>query len=180
MIHHARQSVTIAFIVFGVAPAIGAGEIHIKYGPDAPEKMAAENVAYYEGMLNLDRNHPAAFEHDHPFFAKMFVDPTRLNKLINRWEADEQRFEYWHNSLWKVLDGYVLTHENQIPPPVILPPPGGNSGVGSSGGGGNGGSLGAQSLPEPSTLALWISGLLVGLGRLSWQRASRSPVRHVP
>ena len=28
-----------------------------------------------------------------------------MNNLVNRWESHEQRFEYWHCALWKILDG---------------------------------------------------------------------------
>jgi hypothetical protein len=181
MIHRAKILVSMAFLLFGVGPELLAGGIHIRYGPDAPEKLAAANEAYYEGVLNLYHNHPAEFEHDHPFYAKMFNDPTMMNKLVARWEAHEQRFEYWHNSLWKVLDGYVVSQQSLTPPSIVLPPPSDSSGVGAQGSGANGnGGVGAQTLPEPSTVVLWISGFLVGLGRLAWRRASRSCVRVAP
>ncbi|MGP0068002.1 MAG: PEP-CTERM sorting domain-containing protein [Isosphaeraceae bacterium] len=165
MIHHAKILISMALILLGVGAELSAGEIHIRYGPDAPEKLAAANEVYYEGVLNLYHNHPAAFEHDHPFYVKMFDDPTMLDKLVRRWESHEQRFEYWHNCLWKVLDGYEVSQQGLTPPGQILPPPSGTSGVGAQGGGGSGnGGIGAQSVPEPSTIVLCLTGLLVGLG----------------
>ncbi len=94
-----------------------AGQIHIRYKPDAPEKMAATDVAYYHGVLDLYHNHPAAFTAEHPFYVKMFNEPVMLDRLVARWEADEPRFEYWHNCLWKVLNGYVHSHQGFLSPP---------------------------------------------------------------
>jgi hypothetical protein len=76
-----------------------AGGVHIRYGPDAPEKMAASNLRYYEGVLNLERHHPIAFASEHPFYTEMFHKPAMMDRLVARWEAHEQRFEYWHDCL---------------------------------------------------------------------------------
>ncbi len=161
-----------------------AGQIHIRYRPDAPEKMAAADVAYYHGVLDLYHNHPAAFTAEHPFYVKMFNSPVMMDRLVVRWEADEPRFEYWHNCLWKVLNGYVHSHQG------LLSPPGGSSvgvsqgnpvgpggaaaqggsspsGTGSGGNGpgvqtlGGGSGPGTQSVPEPSSILLMGIGLLV-------------------
>jgi hypothetical protein len=135
--------------------------------------LAAANESFYERELSLEHRQPAGFANEHPFYAKLFNDPTMLNNLVDRWEAHEQRFEYWNFPLWKILDGYVVSREGLTPPGRILPPAPGGSGVGAQGSGGNGnGGVGAQSVPEPSTAILWISGLLVGLGRLAWRRDS--------
>jgi hypothetical protein len=162
---------SVALSLFGVARELSAGGIHIRYGPDAPEKLAVANEAYYEGILNRYHQHPAEFEHNHPFYAKMFNDPTMMNNLVHRWEAHEERFEYWHLCLWKVLDGYLVYEQSLSLPTHVLPPPSGNSGIGAQGSGGTGnGGIGAQSVPEPSTGVLWTSGLLVGLGWLAGRR----------
>jgi hypothetical protein len=159
-----------ACLLLGFAGNVHAGGIHIRYGPDAPERLAAENVRYYEGLLNLEHNHPLAFAHEHPFYAKLLHDPVMMENLIARWEAHPQRFEYWHPCLWKVLDGYEHTHPSRAGQIVVLEnpinpggvgtaerngsPPGGGGGSGPSGGGeGN-----APVVPEPS------SGLLMVLG----------------
>jgi hypothetical protein len=109
-----------------------AGGIHIRYAADAPEQDAAQDVLYYQGVLNLYHNHPTAFAREHPFYTKMFGDPVMMDKLLARWEANEQRFEYWHNCLWKVLNGYLHSHPSQ---PVSVGS-GGSSVSGASGGGG--------------------------------------------
>ncbi len=44
-------------LLFGASSRAGAGGIHIRYGPDAPEKMAASNIRYYEGVLSLEHHH---------------------------------------------------------------------------------------------------------------------------
>jgi hypothetical protein len=157
-----------------------AGGIHIRYGPDAPERMEAANVAYYEGVLHLEHNHPIAFALDHPFYTKMFDNPVMIDRLEMRWEAHEQRFEYWHDCLWKVLDGYRAEHHglsstSPIPPgiPRNLGEVGADSGTGSLLGGtdarGNnlgispagvpGGGVVALSVPEPSSGLLMLLGL---------------------
>jgi hypothetical protein len=160
-----------AFILFGVARELPAGGIHIRYGPDAPEKLAVANEEFYLGALRFDERHPAEFKHEHPFYAKLFNDPIEMNKLVLRWEAHEQRFEYWNFPLWKVLDGYLVFEKSLIPPTEIQSVPPGSTGLGAQGSGGSGnGGIGAQSIPEPSTLVLWIIGLLAGLGRLAWRR----------
>lgn len=185
--------VAVCALMAAVEGRATAGGIHIRYGPHAPEKLAAKDVAYYNGVLNLYHNHPAAFAAEHPFYVKMFNNPVMLNRLVARWEAHAPRFEYWHDCLWKVLNGYVHSHQgfsspaggssgvlqlnpagsgggaahgNSIP---FLTGSGGNGngdgggGKGTSGGGnggGGGGGIGAQGVPEPSSV------LLMGLGVL--------------
>ncbi len=174
-------SVTCALLAVIDRPAT-AGGIHIRYGPDAPEKMAAANVVYYEGVLNLEHNHPIAFALDHPFYTKMFDDPAMIDRLELRWEAHEQRFEYWHDCLWKVLDGYRAEHHglaSASPIPAGMPLKfgeiGADSGSGSLFGGtdarGNnpgispagapGGRIAILSVPEPSSGLLMVLGLTV-------------------
>jgi hypothetical protein len=157
-------------LLLGSAGQVEGGGIHIRYGPNAPEKLAAANILYYEGVLNLEHNHPIAFAKEHPFYTKMFQDPVMLDKLIDRWEAHEQRFEYWHNCLWKVLDGYVASHAElpgqPVPPPLVSPLPDGPTDVGGGGvsdqnGAGGGGKVQTAAVPEPS------SGLLIVLGLLA-------------
>jgi hypothetical protein len=126
-------------------------------------------------VLALEHNHPIEFAKEHPFYTKMFDDPVMLDKLIDRWEAHEQRFEYWHDCLWKVLDGYVASH-----PELPAPAPGNPTEIAGSGpndrngsspeslgpaGGPGGGGVSTAAVPEPS------SGLLIVLGLLgsgSW------------
>ena len=94
MVHHARILAGMTFVLFGVVRELPAGGIHIRYGPDAPEKLAVANEKFYEGALRFDERHPAEFEHEHPFYAKLFNDPIEMNNLVLHWEAHEQRFEY--------------------------------------------------------------------------------------
>jgi hypothetical protein len=106
-----------------------------------------------------------------------------MKRMVARWEAHEQRFEYWHPYLWRILDGYEFRphpdHRRSIDPPPIDPPPhSGGSGNGPHGGGGDGGggSPGVQprggggtpgAIPEPGSIVLLISGFsLVALGRI--------------
>ena len=164
-----------------------AGQIHIRYRSDAPEKMAATDVAYYNGVLNLYHHHPTAFAAEHPFYVKMFKDPVMLDRLVARWEADEPRFEYWHNCLWKVLNGYVTSHQGLLHPPGsssvgtsqlnsvggggaaaqggTIPAGAGSGGNGPGtqtlGGGGGGSGPGTQGVPEPSSVLLMGLGLLI-------------------
>src|SRR5262249_47761365 len=104
-----------------------AGGVHIRYGPDAPEKLAASNLRYYQGVLNLEHNHPIAFAREHPFYTEMFHNPAMMDRLVDRWQAHEQRVEYWHGCLWKGLDGYRGSHRGQpghrVTSPGGPPPP---------------------------------------------------------
>ncbi len=164
-----------------------AGGVHIRYGPNAPERMAASNLLYYHGVLNLYHHHPIAFAREHPFYTAMFHHPAMMDRLVARWQAHETRFEYWHDCLWKVLDGYLVSHPGQsghlttstggLPVPGGLGPvdlgspilkpvePGGNHPNTDGGGSGGGGGLTSNAVPEPS------SGLLIVIGALvagSW------------
>ena len=113
-----------------------AGGIHIRYGPDVPEQLAAKNVGYYEGIVTMEHRHPIAFAEEHPFYTRMFHDPGLLNKEMALWESHEQRFEYWHDCLWKVLDGYQHSHLGLHSSHAF---PTGSSLKGFEGGGGTGG-----------------------------------------
>ena len=140
----AKVQVLLLLTVFGGAPPVLAGGgLHIHFGPDAPNKMAATNEVYYEGILNLYHNHTAEFERDHPFYVKVFNDPVRMDRLLHRWESHEERFEYWHWCLWKVLDGHLKLEGSLEHPGLIHPLGSSHSGGGSQGGvdfgdGGNG------------------------------------------
>src|SRR5579875_3839486 len=161
-------------------PRAIAGGVHIRYGPHAPERMAASNLLYYHGMLNLYHHHPIAFAREHPFYTAMFHHPAMMDRLVARWQAHETRFEYWHDCLWKVLDGYLVSHaggtghlttsagRSPVPgglSPVVLGSPilnpvgpGGNRS--NTGAGGGGGGETSNAVPEPS------SGLLIVVGTL--------------
>ncbi len=167
---HAKTVATVACILLGAGRELDAGSIHIRYAADAPEKMAAANEIYYEGVLNLYHNHTEWFEHTHPLYTRMFNDTEVMDKLLARWEAHEQRFEYWHDCLWKVLDGYRASHE-PLPIPGVSPDSSGGSGGGpaSDDGGGGGGHVHVQDLPEPSTGVMMISVLMVGLLGCIWR-----------
>jgi len=177
----ARTFTAVACILFGSSRELGAGSIHIRYGADAPEKMAAANEIYYGGVLNLYHNHTEVFEHNRHFYTRMFNDTEVMDKLLARWEAHEQRFEYWHDCLWKVLDGYRASHESLPHFSQILSISGGSTEIvpggispesvspGSGGGGGDGGHVHVQDLPEPSTGVMMISVLIVGLLGFIWR-----------
>ncbi len=111
--------------------------------------------------------HTTWFEHAHPFYTKMFHNPMMLEKLTARWEAHEQRFEYWHWCLWKVLNGYQTTYpvaptQYQNFPPVgqlpaqVLPPAASATSVNSPVGT-------ASGVPEPSSVALLLVAMGVGV-----------------
>jgi hypothetical protein len=178
MINRAEILAAIAGIVLGGGRELSAGGIHIRYPVDAPEKLAAANEVYAQGVLNMYERHPRWFEHTHPFYTEMFHNPEMMDRLIARWEAHEQRFEYWHYCLWKVLDGYMISHQTPLPLLPILPPSSSHA-VSEAGGNGPGGgpgkgnqNLGAPGVPEPSAGVLMVSGLIVGLIRFARRRVS--------
>ncbi len=164
-----------------------AGGVHILYGPHAPERFAERNVEYYRGLLHFAHNHPREFALEHPFYVRMFNDQAMIENLLARWEAHEQRFEYWHDCLWKVLDGYRVTHREPtigiggqthgIPGDRGNPSSGGGSpqnhpAGGNGGNGGNGGG-GVQpfSVPEPSAAVLLAVG--VSFAAIGYRRSRR-------
>jgi len=151
-----------------------AGSVHIHWAPDAPERLQAANVLLYEELVAYRDADPTVFDKHHPFFAGILTDPAYMNQIVARWQAHEQRFEYWHPYLWRILDGYEFRPDPAPPPPIDPPPDPGNSGKGDHGGGGSsaGGGGGAQpdggggkpsATPEPSSLVLWISGFGLAL-----------------
>ncbi|MHB1560457.1 MAG: PEP-CTERM sorting domain-containing protein [Isosphaeraceae bacterium] len=174
-------AIALGLVAIGVRHA-EAGGVHILYGPHAPERFAERNVEYYRGLLHFAHNHSREFALDHPFYVKMFNDPVMIDKLLARWEAHQQRFEYWHDCLWKVLDGYRVTHRGNTIGILGHGIPG-DRGNPSSGGGspekppaGSNGGQGIQpfSVPEPSgalLLAVGLSFAAIGL------RRSRRPSR---
>jgi hypothetical protein len=178
MIHRAKILTAAACLVLIGGPELRAGGIHVRYRADAPEKLAGANTVYTEGMLRLYHRHSAWFEREHPFFTAMFNNPQMMDRLIARWESHERRFEYWHNSLWRVLDAYASRHEEPLPhPPTALLLPSkevsADQGNGQGPGGGGGSGISPASVPEPSAGILMISGLVAGLIGYAWRRASR-------
>ena len=135
---------------------------HVLLPANAPVRAAQLNEAISEWLEHYRDAHPKQFAHDHPFYNRLLSDPSFMNQIIDRWERDERRFEYWHPLLWRVLAGY----QNLAPPPVIVPPPTVTSSgspppvTGHSGSPGPGG----QSVsPEPSSYVLLLSGIGVAL-----------------
>lgn len=191
MLSRRASLIALGLLLLGPEGHLWAGGIHIVYGHEAPEKLAATNVRYYEGVLKLEHNHPRAFAKEHPFYTKMFEDPARVDKLTARWEAHEQRFEYWHLCLWKVLDGYETTHHAEpghlatsLPSSPIVVGSGGVSDRGSNlpqslGPGGNppgeggrgsaGGGTTTLAVPEPSGVLLMVAGALIAGTWLWWR-----------
>jgi len=152
-------------------PQAKAGSVRIHWGPDAPERLQAANVLLYEELVADRDAHPTVFDKHHPFFGGILTDPAYMDQMVSRWKAHEQRFEYWHPYLWRILDGYEFRPHPS--PPIIPPPNSGNSGTGGHGGGGSGGGGGGTqpgggggktgATPEPSSFVLWISGLALAL-----------------
>ena len=117
------------------AAAVQAGSIHIRYGDDVPERMATANVKLYEDLVATRDLAPVKFDDNHPFYGRLLTDPTFADRLVHRWEGHEQRFEYWHNYLWRILDGIAhLPHELTEFPLPVSPPPSPELGPQSSGG----------------------------------------------
>jgi hypothetical protein len=170
-----------SLIYSGVASArqAKAGSIHIERGPDAPKRLQAANVLLYEELVVYRDSHPTVFDRRHPFFSRLLTDPAYMNRIVDRWKAHEARFEYWHPYLWRILDGYEHRLDSQ-PPPHHEPPPkrgGGHhgSGGGSGGGGhhGSGGGIDPSATPEPSSIVVFLSGLVVASGGAALRKLRR-------
>jgi hypothetical protein len=167
-----------------------AGSIHLRWGPDAPEKLAVPNMHLYESLVAYRDAHLDRFDFYHHFYHHLLTEDALMNKIVGQWEAHEERFEYWHPFLWRVLDGYVyfsrINSEQTIQPPIDMPTTsigdvngtgGGNTqepGTGGSTPGegngndrgtpnGNGGGISTTSVPEPSSLLLLLGGICSAL-----------------
>jgi hypothetical protein len=135
---------------------------HVRWGADAPERYAAANIKVYENLLAVRDVDPVDFDRRHRFYAQLITNPTFAEKLVRRWQRDEQRFEYWHPYLWRVIDGYQELHPTPAPP-IVSPPPSPETNP-------------PTSSPEPSTwLLLAIGAIFVGLKAPAHSTAS-SPV----
>lgn len=174
MTQRIRIAAAMAVLLLGAETRLQAGGIHIRYRAGAPARMGPANVRYYQGVLNLYHNHPAWFREHHPFYTRMFNHPQVLEKMLGRWHAHPQRFEYWHDCLWKVLDGYETSHP-------VLPPASPAQSNGDETGSAGGGNTAQQNLdpppsdnqistvPEPTGAVL----LAAGLGSLCLARLAR-------
>ena len=146
-----------------------AGTVHIRWPADAPKRLAEADVRLYEELVATRDADPVKFDHDHPFYGRFLANPTIAEALVRRWEGHEQRFEYWHPYLSRILDG-ISELPHQIPPPPIVGylPSSGSSRSGehssppSSGSGSNGSSGSGEkpsSTPEPSAWLMMAIGL---------------------
>jgi hypothetical protein len=164
MTWRARIFITVIGIVLGAAREPVAGTIYMRCEPNMHEHEAAGDVRYYDRVLGMYDHDPRCLEDAHPFYARLLADPSDMDVLIDRLESHERRFEYWHPSLTRFLEGYI---DSDLCLPVGDPPaPGGNSRDDGSG-------VGANSVPEPSTGVLMISSLIIGLLCLRPQTFSR-------
>ncbi len=153
-----------------------AESVLIRWGSDAPERLRAVNVVLYEKLVADRDANPTVFDKHHPFFFGILTDPAYMDQIVARWEAHEERFEYWHPYLWRILDGYEFRPDPSLSRAIIPPPDPGNPGTGQPGGSRSGGGGGAGggvqpdagggntcATPEPSSFVLWISGLTLAL-----------------
>jgi len=134
-----------------------AGSIHIRWGPDASERLQSANVLLYEELVADRDAHESAFDREHPFYAAILSDSTHMDRLVERWQAHEERFEYWHPYLWRILDGYEHRHLPDPRDPSGGQKIGGHGGHGPNGGrgtGNGGGGVQANATPEPSSIVL--------------------------
>ena len=75
-----------------LAPGVDAGAIHIRYGVDAPRRMAQANLLCYETLVAFRDSHPVRFDHHHAFYASLLTNTTVMDQMVACWEAQEQRF----------------------------------------------------------------------------------------
>jgi hypothetical protein len=147
----------------------------MKWSPDAPELLKQKDMLLYDDLVAFRGSNPSRFDKEHPFFGKLLSDPSYMNAVVDRWEDDEERFEYWHPYLWQILNAYVNQPQPIGPPP--LPPPGqqgnGETGGGSNGGGdsqpGGGGGNGSA-IPEPPSGFLLLLAVSAVLFSCAWTR----------
>lgn len=153
--------------------------MHLQRERGESPAIVAKHELLYEDLVKFRDSHPIVFDEHHWFFFGILTDPAYMERIVQRWERDEPRFDYWHPYLWRVLDGYIHERQFLIPPP---PPPSGNEGLPGgnpsppenhnrpsteNGGGHHSGGGGAppQAVPEPSAFFLLLSGMvLVGVG----------------
>jgi hypothetical protein len=119
--------VTLVCALFGMPAA--AGSVHIQWGPNAPAEYASQDVVLYEQLVAFRDSDPTLFDEQHPFFGELLSNPSVMEQTVQRWEVDEQRFEYWHPYLWQILNGYTKQ------PQEISPAPPGQGGGGETGSG---------------------------------------------
>jgi hypothetical protein len=152
--------------MFALGATAEAGTVHIRYPANEPEKLATANVKLYQNLVTVRDSNPTKFDKSHPFYGRLLTDPSFANALVHRWESHEQRFEYWHPYLWRILDGISQQPQSITPPPTSIDKPPSDQSGGGGGGGGN-----TPSVPEPSSWLL----MLIGFGFLG-----RTAVRFRP
>ncbi len=129
----------------------------------------------YKELVAYRDAHERVFDREHHFFAAILSNAELMDRFVDRWKSHEQRFEYWHLYLWRILDGY--DHRPLPDPPDAVSsqeigPLGGTnpddvdqegaahgsrggSSYGSGGGSSDGGgTVHASATPEPSSIVL--------------------------
>ena len=154
-----------------------AGSVHVTKAEDQ-----AARIRLYEHEVKLRDENPTAFDHKFPTLGKVLASEQGFDEFLA--ERTFPRLLCVHTPfLWRVVDGDILYHRlHPWPSPPVVPnggpplapgdlpsgdsPGGGGPGAGEPGGSGapgGGGTVGVNSVPEPSSLALLASGATLAL-----------------
>jgi len=178
MIRLGKAGATAAAIVILLGGGAEAGSLQLRY--NAAEIDAA--ISHYEREVILRDWAPEKFDRVHPLAGRMLSDESVYEKLLREWEEHPARFERNHRCLWHVLVGDMLYHEEHPFVPLVVHPgdvpaysensnPQGGGNPGNHDNGGSGGGIHSASVPEPSSMALLISGLIAVLLAAACRRA---------
>ncbi len=163
----ARSITGAAFIVAALAQvAADAGSVRARLDArDGRESVAQSNLHLFEDLVAFRDSHPLRFDQNHVFYFHLLTNTDFMDYVLALRQEDPPRFDFWNPFLWRTLDGYTIWDAEQsrliaVPPPPPGPPisPQGGPTPDGGGSGGNGGGLNPQSVPEPSSALLLLTG----------------------
>jgi len=179
-----RAAAWLAAIVFSTCVQARACHVSIHY---TKAEIDAANIRLYErDVYERDRD-ITGFDQRHGMLGEVLGNQQFFEQELQAWKSHPGQFEQEHHNLWRVIDGETLyDRRHGIEPSVVVAPtatlhPGGSGGSiptpdgQPGGGGGSGPPVQPSAVPEPSSVVLGFTALIVGL--LAWARRSRPLIR---
>ncbi len=78
-----------------------AGAVHGGRTAGAIAHELVVDIELFEHVVAARAAGSQKFDFHHPFYAKLLTNSTFAERIIDKWEHHEHRFDYWNPFLWR-------------------------------------------------------------------------------